>query len=407
MWQLGFFFHEIAFGLLSVFLPLYIVTFKDTAILGGPLVALGTMISLAMFLTIPASFLWGYLCDATRHYKIFILLSFLSSAIILFVMTLPLAQDIITFVILYTIMQILHVAHEAPKNVLVAENYTRQDWEKSYALYEGLTEIGFLFGLLVGLFTFTAAVNFSNIAFQTLYLCSILSLVAFLFSIFLVADPIVIFERRLVGIEKRIDFACRGVEASCKLMDGLRWDGRLKAESFSGFAFAIVLFALATGIFFTPLPIFLSQGLNLPTSAIYVLYALNSSGAMLGFFFIRNRARRMNVSKQMPRFILLRGILVLSAIAIIEYSFFASILAGLFLVFLGFSYAAYFILMLSLSMERIPNGKSGLFDVLVGLGTAIGSFVGPFLAEKISYSPTFLVAGSVFLIAFLFLKIQN
>src|SRR3989304_10545748 len=138
MWRLGFFFHEIAFGLLSVFIPLYVVAFKDTSILGGPLVALGVMTSVAIFCTIPASFIWGYLCDTTRHYKIFILFSFLSSAIILFLMTLSFAQDIILFVVLYVAMQILHVAHEAPKNVLIAEHYSRDEWEKSYGFYEGL-----------------------------------------------------------------------------------------------------------------------------------------------------------------------------------------------------------------------------------------------------------------------------
>jgi len=111
MWRLGFFFHEIAFGLLSVFIPLYVVAFKDTSILGGPLVALGVMTSIAIFCSIPASFLWGYLCDATRHYKVFILLSFLSSAVILFLMTLPFAQNILLFVALYVAMQMLHVEH--------------------------------------------------------------------------------------------------------------------------------------------------------------------------------------------------------------------------------------------------------------------------------------------------------
>ena len=118
---------------------------------GGPLVALGVMTSIAIFCSIPASFLWGYLCDATRHYKVFILLSFLSSAIILFLMALPFAQNIIVFVVLYVVMQVLHVSHEAPKNVLIAEHYSRDDWEKSYGFYEGLTEIGFIIGLAIGL----------------------------------------------------------------------------------------------------------------------------------------------------------------------------------------------------------------------------------------------------------------
>ena len=75
----------------------------------------------------------------------------------------------------------------------------------------------------------------------------------------MIADPLLIFERRLVGIERKMDIRYRGVEASSRLMDGLRWDGSLKEDSFAGFALAIVLFALATSLFFTPLPIFLKR----------------------------------------------------------------------------------------------------------------------------------------------------
>jgi MFS family permease len=163
MWRLGFFFHEIAFGLLSVFIPLYVVTFQDTSLLGGPLVALGVMTSIALFCTIPASFFWGYICDKLRRYKLFILLSFLSSAIILFLFTLPFAQNILIFVFLYVLMQVLHVAHEAPKNILIAEHYSREEWEGSFAFYEGFTEIGSLIGLGIGLFAFASALSFNVI----------------------------------------------------------------------------------------------------------------------------------------------------------------------------------------------------------------------------------------------------
>jgi MFS-type transporter involved in bile tolerance (Atg22 family) len=65
----------------------------------------------------------------------------------------------------------------------------------------------------------------------------------------------------------------------------------------------------------------------------------------------------------------------------------------------------YYIMMLSLSMELIPEGKSGFFDGLVGLGAAVGSFFGPFLAENLNYLPTFLIAGVVFFFAFITLKL--
>ena len=413
MWRLGFFFHEIAFGLLSVFIPLYVVAFQDTSILGGPLVALGVMTSVAIFCSIPASFLWGYLCDATRHYKAFILLSFLSSAILLFLMALPFAQNIILFVVLYVVMQVLHVAHEAPKNVLIAEHYSRDDWEKSYGFYEGLTELGFIaglaigFSLSVGLFAFASGLSSSVLATYTLYLCSGLSVVAFVLSIALIADPLMNFERRLVGMERKIDFACRGVETSTRLMDGYRWNGSLKQDNFLAFALALVMFSLATSIFFTPLPIFLNQGLGLPTSMVYVAYILNSVGATVGYFWISGRARSMNIRKQMPRFVLIRSLLIFTLIGAIQFALSPTLMTFVLLVFIGFAYALYYIMMLSISMELIPQGKSGFFDGLVGLGAAVGSFLGPFLANNYNYVPTFLIAAVIFLVAFISLKLSS
>ena len=407
MWRLGFFFHEIAFGLLSVFIPLYLVAFKDTSVLGGPLVALGVMTSIAIFCSIPASFLWGYLCDATRHYKVFILLSFLSSAVILFLMTLPFAQNILLFVALYIVMQMLHVAHEAPKNVLIAEHYSRDDWEKSYGFYEGITEIGFIVGLAIGLFAFASSLSLSVLSTYTLYLCSGLSVAAFILSILLIADPLMIFERRLVGIERRIDYTYRGIESSSRLMDGQKSGGSLKKDSFVGFALAIVTFSLAASLFFTPLPIFLRQGLGLPTSMVYVAYILNSVGATAGYFLIRGRARTMDIRRQMPRFVLIRSLLIFALVGVIELAFLPAIMTGLFLVFIGFAYAMYYIMMLSLSMEVIPEGKTGFFDGLVGLGAAVGSFFGPFLAVHLNYLPTFLIAAACFLVAFIILKVRS
>ena len=402
MWRLGFFFHEIAFGLLSVFIPLYLVT----SAMGGSLVDVGIMASLALFCSIPASFFWGYICDKTRRYKRYILLSFFSSMIVIFVFTLPFAQNRIVFIILYVIMSVLHVAHEAPKNVLIAEHYSREDWERSYAFYEGLTEVGWFLGLVLGLFMFAPALSVSSIANNVLYLCSGLSFVAFLLSVFLIADPLMIFERRLVSIERNIDFTFRGVETASRLLDGLPVEGRFRKDSFFSFGVGLVLFSLASSLFFTPLPIFFSiPPLSFPTSVIFLVYMLNSGGAVFGYFIIGRRAGSMDAKKQMQRIVLLRSILVILLVCVVHFAFYPAASAGLVLVLLGFAYAVYYILMISLSMELIPAGKTGLFDVLVGIGGATGSFLGPYLAQVLGYLPQFLIAGFVFLIAFFVLRI--
>ncbi|MGO8805050.1 MAG: MFS transporter [Candidatus Bathyarchaeia archaeon] len=405
MWRLGFFFHDMAFGLLTVFIPLYVIAFKNTSILGGPLLALGVMTSIAIFCSIPASFLWGYLCDATRHYKIFILLAFASIALILFLMTLPFAQNLIVFVALYVAMQMLHVAHESPKNVLVTEHYSRNDWERTFGVYEGITELGTISGLAMGIILFASTFSFSVLSNYTFYICSVLSVVALVLAALLVADPLLIFERRLVAIERKMDIANRGLEGSSRLMDGLRWNGSLKEESFAGFALAIVLFALATSLFFTPLPIFLRDGLGLSTSWVYVAYILNSVGGTTGYFLIAHRAHSMDIRKQMPRFVLLRSVLIFALVGVIVFALAPTIMTGILLIFMGFAYAMYYIMMLSLSMEVIPQGKAGFFDGLVGLGSAIGAFLGPFLAFSLNYTPMFVITAVFFLVAFLTLKL--
>ena len=221
-----------------------------------------------------------------------------------------------------------------------------------------------------------------------------------------------VFERRLVCMERKLDFAHKGIEGSSKLMDGLPWEGSLKEDSFIGFAFAIVLFALATSLFFTPLPIYLRELFGGQQQYVYFAYIVNSVGATAGYFLIRAKARSMNVRKQMPRFILVRSLLVFTLVGVIWFAIAPTIITCLLLVCLGFAYAMYYIMMLSLSMEIIPQGKAGLFDGMVSLGAAIGAFLGPFLVTRFSYLPSnfsylpiFIITAIIFLFAFISLKI--
>lgn len=394
MWRLGFFFHEMAFGLLSVFIPLFVVLQ-----LHAPLVVLGVMVSLALFCGIPASFFWGWVCDRTRRYKIYILLSFISGAVIIFAYTLT--TSVFAFVVLYVIMQMLHVAHESPKNVLISEHFSRDEWEKSYAGYEGLTEVGWFIGLALGLIATVYGISST----YTLYLCAALNFTAFILSIFLVADPLMIFERRLVGIERRIDFTYRGVENASQWMDGDSSGGIIKQESFLIFGLALMCFMLASSILFTPLPIFFEAQLGFSKTMVFLVYMLNSVGSMLGYYTASRSSVYSNAKTNMRRIVFFRTALVFLLVAVGELAFAPAIFSGLILISLGFAYAVYYILTLALSMELLPPGHNAIFDVLVGLGAASGSFLGPYLAQTIGYFTTFAIAGGIFALALVFILI--
>jgi MFS family permease len=393
MWRFGFFLHEMAFGLLSILFPLYIIA------VGGSLVDIGIMASVALFLSIPASFFWGYMCDKTRHYKRYILISFLSSAIILYFFTFTTSVGLL--IILYVAMSILHAAHEAPKNVLIAELYTREDWEKTFALYEGFTETGWLIGLLLGFLMANCGIS----ATPTLFLCSGLNLAAFIASLILVTDPLLIFERRLVSIEKTVSFAYNGMIIASKILDGFSLNEKLKKENVSIFCSGLVLFSLATSILFTPLPIFFYRGLAISASAVFAIYALNSCGGVVGYFLASRRLSIARGSSAVSRVVLFRGMLAFLFIAVTQMHAYNLLVATAILALMGFAYALFLVFTLSLSMELIPQGKSGLFNVLIGLGGAFGSFIGPFLADAFGFVWVFLTAGLMFLLAYVAFKV--
>ncbi|MEM3646391.1 MAG: MFS transporter [Candidatus Bathyarchaeia archaeon] len=391
MWWLGFLLHEMAFGLLSVFIPLYMVA------LGGSLTQVGIMSLAAILLSIPASLLWGYLYDESRRYKPYILLSFLTLAILLY--TLTLIEDIGLLIALYAIMAFFHMAHEPPKNVLIAENYMRRYWKRAYALYECITEVSWLIGMLVGFYL--SAQGFS--ASHTLLDCSILNLIAFILSIFLIKDPVLIFERSLVKIERSIKSAYKGLIAALRATSNTGHIN-IMVESPKEFYLGLIAFFMATRILFTPLPIFLSKDLALQESMVYALFCINSAGGVIGYFL----ADKISLNRAtLHRVAALRCILTLLLIVAGAGQEYRIMLTAITLFLLGLAYAIFHILSLSLSMEVLPEGMAGIFNVTECLGEALGSFIGPLIAEKLGFTYLFLGASLTFLISYITLKVAT
>jgi len=394
MWFIGFLFHEMAFGLLSVFLPLYI-----TGHLGGSLTDVGIMIALANFVAVPFSFFWGYLCDKTRRYRFYILLSFSAMTILLYFFSLT--SVIAVLIALYTAIAVFHVAHEAPKNVLISEYYSRAEWERSFASYEALTELGGLSGLLLGFLL--SGYGFSSTSL--ILFCSLLNLIAFVVSLFLVKDPLFVFERRLVAIERAVDFTHRGFSFVSKVLDGMRIKEKLRTENVSIFCVGLLLFSLATSMLFTPLPVFFSKGLGVSQSLVFGIFMFNGFGAFFGYVLAGRRVQQLNGRNVVRKANLVRGVLSLLLIStVIWFSVFTLTLTALTLMVMGVAYGFFLISTLSLSMELIPEGKAGMFNALTGLGGALGCFLGAYMAENYGFPLLFLVASIGFFLGYIAFK---
>jgi MFS family permease len=394
MWIIGFLFHEMAFGLLSIFLPLYI-----TGSLGGSIIDIGIMTALANFVAVPFSFFWGYLCDKTRRYRIYILLSFSAMTVLLFLFSLT--NIVVMLIAVYSVIAVFHVAHEAPKNVLISESYSQNEWKKGFASYEALTELGWLSGLILGFVLFGYGFNGTTM----ILLCSALNLIAFVTTLLFVKDPILIFERRLVGIERTLSFAHKGISLASQALDGLQIKENLRRENLSIFYAGLLLFSLTTSMLFTPLPVFFSKNLGIPRNLVFGIFALNTTGSFLGYVLAGKMAQKLDGITVIRRANLVRGILPWILLStVIWFSVFTLTLSVIALIIMGMTYGFFLISTLSLSMELIPEGKAGLFNALVGLGGASGCYIGSYMAENYGFPILFIIVSIGFFLSFIAFK---
>jgi predicted MFS family arabinose efflux permease len=268
-------------------------------------------------------------------------------------------------------------------------------------LYEGFTEVGTLIGLVLGFF----ASFFGVSAMNTLFLVAGLNFVAFVLAAIFVVDPPMIFERSLVSMEKRVGFAFHGVFLASRMMDGISLDEKLKRENVTAFCCGLVLFSLALNILWTPLPIFAQFNLGVSTAVVFVIFVLNSGGSIAGYALVGRTSEESNGRASVSRLVLFRSMLAFLLLAALRQSSFNVFLTIGVVIFMGFAFAVFIVHIEHLSMELIPAGKAGLMNVLIGVGAAVGSFAGPFIAQALGFLQVFVVAGAIFFAAFVFFKI--
>ena len=89
---------------------------------------------------------------------------------------------------------------------------------------------------------------------------------------------------------------------------------------------------------------------------------------------------------------------------IVWFSVFTLVLTVITLIVMGFVCGFFLISTLSLSMELIPEGKAGMFGALLGLGGALGCFLGTYTAANYGFSTLFLVASGRFFLSYIAFK---
>jgi predicted MFS family arabinose efflux permease len=127
------------------------------------------------------------------------------------------------------------------------------------------------------------------------------------------------------------------------------------------------------------------------------VFIFGGLGGLAGYVWSGRMGQHLNNKRVLRGTNLVRGVLSLVLItATVWVSGLTLGVAVIALTIMGTAYGFFLISVLSLSMELIPEGKAGLFNAIVGLGGAVGCYLGTYIAATYSFQALFIVAGITF-----------
>lgn len=400
-WFLGYFFSNLAGGLISPLIPLFIIVY-----LGLGVFYVGLTTSIVSLASIPALIVWGNLSDSINKRKIFILIGFVGSFFAL--IPISIARDLSIYMLLQVSFQILAMAAVPVSTVIIIENVEKSKWPTIMSKFNLVASLGTLIGLIAGTVLITLYTGSNSILIEIYEIASLVYLVAAITSYFIIPEPDKPYKNNMlhtlhhVRIIERIRFFPSSVIHFAGLSRGVRGSS-LKREVR---IYLMCTFFLMTAfqLYFVPFPVFIIKSLGGNSSSIFIMYMLNSlfgtiayrfTGPIISKFGVRN----VLAGTMLTRAILFSGMAAVPFLIFMNLPFmllslaFYGVMGGLW-GFIGISEVAY----ISRITENTTRGKAmGYYNSLNGLGQITGGLVSGTVCALFGYGLDF-IAGSLMVV---------
>jgi len=398
-WSIGYIPKEVAFGILSALLPIYLIEN-----INGNLLDFGLIFFFKSLVQIPAVVLWARLINKTGRCKLFINISFLVSSLV--ILLLPFTKDTWSFLLSNLLLSIFYVAHMPATRILISETFPNSEWKSGFASYRLILSIGGIIGLLLGALWTTQLDNGS-----LMIICGVLVIASLILSLLLIHDPTLMIERKIMKFERFVFLAQQAYNLAYAPTSDAR---RLARESYFSrypnpkpLILGIFLFPLASSMVFTAIPFFLSLRIGATSSLIFSLLLINSVTVLIGYILLRNNEERNNLKLVkaasilrilFPTLILVSGFLQFNQ---------SIILCSISLAIAGFAWPYFSISSTVLWMETAPKNTAGIYNATSALGTALGSLMAGLISSNYGYENLFVLSITAFSIALLFFSYSH
>ena len=393
-WYFAYFPHSVAFSILSVLVPLYLV---DS--LGGSLFDLGVMTAAAALFVIPASILFGKLPGRFGRAKPFILASFLSTGLL--TLLLSEAKTIPLFQALFVLMTVADSMRITPTNLFIAEFHPRKSWGRAFARYH------FVLGAASATGLAACSLFITSVGYKTmLWTCGPLVLASSLIALLLVDDPPLYVERWLSRLERPIDEVTSlsyQLDAQGHLLGGVRAMPRLGGRlSVVHAGLGFTMFSFAANCAFTSLPVYLTKKASMSSQTVFTIFLIRSIVGTVSYIiagkWVSGRSGEAAVKSATGLRVLLA--LLLPAIAVIPTPT-SPLVAAIILSSFSFSFALFAIGRSMVVMEYASEGSLGAYEALDGLGSMVGGLLGGIIPAVYDFNILFLTCSALFASALL------
>jgi len=376
----------VAVGLSNLLIVLFLVTS-----LKGDVLQVGLLAGVTSLVLMPSMMFWGWVTDRVRRFTPFLVFSFIATGVVL--LLIPTAHSAAELFVLAVVKSVAYAASMPSRQILMAESESHTSWRSGFARLQFVEGTGETIGLGIGF----ASSSVMGLETQ-LVLCGALFFASALITVVWVRDPVLIIERRLVGIER---FANTLVSASVLVANAdvyARYATagsirRIFKPTLGFFMIGVFCFSLGASALFSPLPVYFLRFYS--ASSVFLLFFANDLGNTLGYLLvggIAERSRRSLLLSATLRMLMIPALLVAGG----QVGFTADFAV---LAVMGGIWALYDVASTCMFLELARSGRVGLYGAFAGLGAAAGSLLGGAISMSYGFGVTFAICSLVYAVA--------
>lgn len=395
--------YNIGAGMLENLLPLFIVQ-----VIAGSVTDVGTVRAVISVASVLAFILWGNLSDRLKSRRPFLLLGFAGFGV--YMLLLSFGTNV-NQVLVYSLLGGFLISAVAPvATALVVDTVPEKQLPKAFRTFCEMGSWSFLGAIILGGIWLSILSNTwgTVMAMRSLFFCTgLLALSGLILCLLWVREPRQVTSRRefnprllgrlsIAAIERRLMFA---PTRTIYFILRPQWLGKQLQRPLILYYLCSAIFFIGIHLFFTPFPIFLTEGMG-ATNTQVLLISLGKSGIEALFYKPMGQfLQAQNCIKLQAMSVAVRmgSLICFTLLALVKPTPVTLFLAGLTHLLTGITWAVINVSSAMCVAQLATKGQEGMalgmYNSVIGVATIFGALASGYIVASFGYSACFSIGA--------------